>query len=153
FASSPANGENRPRVVLDRVVSHMPLQFDNTEAVYQRGIALHRAGRLPDAASCYHQVLQMDPRHAGALYNLGALYIDCGRPDQAIAYLTRSMEIQPRNPQACNAMGEAYRAQRDGVQALEWYARAIALDPANYSAYNNRGIVEAIMGHMGAAMA
>lgn len=47
--------------------------LDGTEAHYNRGNALARAGRLHEAAAVYETVLERDPDHADARHNLAVI--------------------------------------------------------------------------------
>lgn len=48
-------------------------RIDDTEAHYNRGNALARSGDLPAAVAAYENVLERDPDHADARYNLELL--------------------------------------------------------------------------------
>jgi Flp pilus assembly protein TadD len=52
-------------------------------AVLQIGAEHHRAGRRAAAAAMYQEVLDLDPRHADALFLLGVLERQSGRLEEA----------------------------------------------------------------------
>ena len=71
------------------------------EAWNQLGMLQRRAGELDEAAASWQTVLQIDPDHANAHWNLAILY-DRYRPDpaQALAHYSRYRQLaQPTDPQ------------------------------------------------------
>jgi Flp pilus assembly protein TadD len=59
-------------------------------AVMQIAAQHHRAGRTAAARTMYLEVLQMDPRHADALFLLGVLERQAGRLEEARRWLSEA---------------------------------------------------------------
>ena len=57
----------------------------------------HQAGRLPEAEAIYRAVLDSDPGHAGATYNLALIALQRGRPGEAVPVMRQAMQREPRN--------------------------------------------------------
>jgi predicted O-linked N-acetylglucosamine transferase (SPINDLY family) len=57
----------------------------------------HQAGRLPEAEAIYRAILESDPRHAGATYNLALIALQQGRPREAVPVMRDATQREPRN--------------------------------------------------------
>ena len=57
----------------------------------QSGVEHHRAGRLREAEEMYRKVLELHPRHAGAVHLLGLLAFQVGRTQQALELLREGL--------------------------------------------------------------
>ncbi len=57
----------------------------------------HQAGRLREAEIVYRAVLQSEPEHAGASYNLGLIALQSGRPREAVPVLRAALQADPNN--------------------------------------------------------
>ena len=57
----------------------------------------HQAGRLPEAEAIYRAVLQSDPTHAGAAYNLALTALQLGRPAEAVPVMREAVQREPGN--------------------------------------------------------
>lgn len=65
---------------------------------YVRGLALRRLDRLTEAERELRRATDIDPGHADALFNLGAVLDQRGADEEAVAYLRKAATLQPRNP-------------------------------------------------------
>jgi Tfp pilus assembly protein PilF len=105
----------------------------------QAGLAHHRAGRLPQAEQLYRRVLEMHPRHAGAIHLLGLIAFQIGQHDAAVQYLSQAIKLDSFQPAFSADLGEIYRAQGKTADAIAAYRRALALNPKLADAHNNLG--------------
>jgi len=62
----------------------------------QDAFALHRQGRIPEAARIYEAIAAREPHNAEARHYLGAILASTGRLDQAKALMKRSLELKPK---------------------------------------------------------
>jgi 2-polyprenyl-3-methyl-5-hydroxy-6-metoxy-1,4-benzoquinol methylase len=62
-------------------------------ALFERGNALHAAGRLEDAAVSYGDAVQLWPGHAAAHNNLGSVLDALGHPELALASYRRALGL------------------------------------------------------------
>jgi predicted O-linked N-acetylglucosamine transferase (SPINDLY family) len=131
----------------------MPLNIVNVENSFSHGIQMHTQGRYIEAEQYYRQVLAFNPRHAGALQNLGVLAFQVGNNQAAIQLLSKAAEILPNQPGIYCNLADVYAALRDADKALTAYQTAIRLDPELATAYNNMGIVYSRMGRVADAIA
>lgn len=59
----------------------------NTALLLEDAMRLQQAGRMPEAAQLYSQVLQTDPRNYQALYQLGLMLFEYRKYDDAVRFL------------------------------------------------------------------
>ena len=60
-----------------------------------RGSLLRRAGQLVEAATAYRAVLEIEPKHPEALWNLGRISLDGGHADKAAPFLLAALNSNP----------------------------------------------------------
>jgi protein O-GlcNAc transferase len=108
---------------------------------YQLALQYHQAGNLRQAELLYQQILQLAPRHAGALHMLGVIANQVGKHDTAIEYIQQALRLRPGMATAHNNLGSALRDQGKLEEAIENFREAIRLQPAFPEAHNNLGIV------------
>ncbi len=70
-------------VNMDGIKSHT----ENLEDVFQHGATAYRAGNLDSAEQYFRQVLQKNPRHSRATYNLSMVYLQ--RAYEGLQHFTR----------------------------------------------------------------
>lgn len=126
----------------------MALNIMNKEETFARAIAAHTAARYAEAEKLYKQVIQMDPKYAGAYQNLGVLAFQVGRNDAAIPLLKQAIGLAPTNAAMYCNLGDAYTAMRQGDDALSCYRKAVELDPNMATTHNNLGIVYSRLGRV-----
>ncbi len=117
------------------------------------GVALHRAGRLEAAESCYQAVKRRDPGYAEALRLRGVLAHQQGHSDAAVKFLRRAIEQQPSNPLYHHSLGEVLRATRQNAAAIAAYRRAFALQPERHATGIDLGDMLAQAGYSEDALA
>src|SRR5262249_2156251 len=111
----------------------------NAYAVFSLALTLHNGGFLDDAERYYRRVLELQPRHADALNNLGNIYGTRGDIPRAIEHYDAGLGVQPEHPlfHACRAWalarGTRYR------EALAAATRSIEIDPDQAAGYFPRG--------------
>ncbi|SMF40754.1 Flp pilus assembly protein TadD, contains TPR repeats [Tistlia consotensis] len=63
---------------------------------FPEALALHQAGRLPEAESLYRAILRREPRRAEAWHLLGVLAGQCGNLPASLELLDQAIELDPR---------------------------------------------------------
>jgi tetratricopeptide repeat protein len=76
--------------------AHM-LVPDNPETNFALGNLRLTQGNRSEAVSFYELVLRLDPRHKGALNNLGVIALEDDRPTEARGYFRKAIEQEPHN--------------------------------------------------------
>ncbi len=91
-----------------------------------------------------NKVVELDPKHADAYYNLGCLYteIDVVRDDpsnveKAIEYYKKAVEANPKHVKAHYNLGLLYAYTNRLDEAREEYVQLIRLDSANLDKYDH----------------
>jgi protein O-GlcNAc transferase len=69
-------------------------------ALFERGLAHHRAGALEPAAQAYLAALALDSHNFDALHMLGALFIQAGQPEQGVQFIDAAIVVKPRDARA-----------------------------------------------------
>jgi protein O-GlcNAc transferase len=106
---------------------------------FERAARLHKAGRLQEAEAAYRQLLRLQPGHADALANFGALLRKTGRFDEAVKTLERAVQVRPGHTAAWSNLSNLYRDIGRLKDALDAGYRAIGLAPSDAVALGNLG--------------
>ncbi len=123
-------------------MSDMPHEeSDRYATILQDGLALHRQGRLDEAAEHYERVLARFPAHPGTLDLHGVLLHQLGRDEEAIKFLYSALSMEPGNAGFLNHLGGCQRAigQLDGARRS--FERALITRPAMPEATLNVAVV------------
>ena len=113
-------------------MDHMTRAFDDA-------VALHEAGRLPEAERAYHAILNVEHDHVGSLHYLGVLRAQQGRLDEAIALLRRALAHDPTLAEAHYHAGCVLHSMQHHEAAVACFDHALALDRDYGEAHYNRG--------------
>jgi tetratricopeptide (TPR) repeat protein len=120
-----------------------PEAIDRTGAAlrvkFERAIAFHRNGKLAEAERIYREILQQQPRHAGALHMLGVVAIDSGQPEQGADLIRQAIGLNPNISGAYSNLAKALLDLKRPQEALASLDVAIAEEPGLAIAHNNRG--------------
>jgi tetratricopeptide (TPR) repeat protein len=95
---------------------------------YSLGHLLWKDLKVPEARVELEAELKMNPRHAGALNDLGNTYLLEHQPDKALPYLVRALAADPGNPDIHRDLGTAYSELRDYRKAAENFKIAVTTD-------------------------
>jgi tetratricopeptide (TPR) repeat protein len=120
---------------------------------FEMGVKYHQAGDLRQAEQLYHQVLQEDPHHAGALHLLGVAALQLDRYDLAANYIRSALGYQPRFAEAHYNLGIALQKQGKLDEAAASYQQSVRLKPDYVEAHYNLGLTLQEAGRLDEAMA
>ena len=95
---------------------------------YSLGHLLWKDLQVPEARSELEAELELNPRHPGALDDLGDTYLLEHQPDKALAYLVRALAADSANPDIHRDLGSAYSELRDYRRAEEQFKIAVPAD-------------------------
>ena len=95
---------------------------------YSLGHLLWKDLKVPEARVELEAELAMNPRHAGALNDLGNTYLFEHKPDKGLPYLTRALAANPGNVDIHRDLGTAYSELRDFHKAEEHFKIAVTND-------------------------
>ena len=110
--------------------------MENAQELLNQAVACKRRKDWVNAAAAFERVLQIDPDHAPAYFELADLSQTLGRTDTAIAFYMRSINLEPGNTVAFLRLGELLYAGGNWVGAENCFARVVDTgflsgDPAN----------------------
>jgi protein O-GlcNAc transferase len=117
------------------------------------GVVHHRAGRLPQAETCYRQVLALQPDHAEALHLMGVIAQQIGRHDVAVELIGRAIERNGNSPSYFCNLGDALRDMGRLEEAAASCLHAIHMQPKFAEAYSNLGLALKSQGKFDEAIA
>lgn len=110
---------------------------DNAELLFRRAQALEGEGRTGEAEAAYRRILVLDPAHADACLNLGALLGDLGRSREAVDVYSQALERLPDIGSLHFNLAVALEDLGEREAALESYERCLALEPGSADAHFN----------------
>ncbi len=95
-----------------------------------------------EAMAEYQEVLNLDPRHIKALFNLGNLHAQHGEYDDAIACFNWVLKLNATNAEACNNLGSVYEELGRYDDAIEMYKKSVACKSGQEEAHCNLACLE-----------
>jgi SAM-dependent methyltransferase/Flp pilus assembly protein TadD len=114
----------------------------------ERGLELHRAGRLAQAEAAYRQVLETVPGHPDALQLLAAIAHQVGRNDTALGLIDGAIAARPLHPGYHGQRGRVLYAQGRLDEAVASYRKALALEPDHAEALCGLGNALKLQGRL-----
>jgi len=120
----------------------------SASAALQAAFEHHRAGRLPEAETLYHRVLQLEPNHPDALHHLGLTALQSGKSEVAVDFVCKAMGADPSNPIYHNTLANALKELGRLREAVASLRKAIELKPDFAMAHNNLGNLLKEMGQL-----
>ncbi|MEZ5831469.1 MAG: hypothetical protein R3D05_09825 [Dongiaceae bacterium] len=89
----------------------------------------HQAGNVDRLKAILEEILEIDPDHANATYNLGILYRDAGDIFKAEVHLRRAIKLAPDLIDAYQGLGEVLFGAKHLLPAAEIYEQALERAP------------------------
>jgi tetratricopeptide (TPR) repeat protein len=123
------------------------------QALFDDGVAAHRAGRLADACAAYEAMLARDPGNFDALHMLGVAAVQSGEAERGAALIEQATRIAPDVAAAHVNLAMALSALGRHDAALSSTKQALAIDAANADAHVNRGNALLALGRAAQALA
>lgn len=125
----------------------------NTMPLLEEAIRLQQAGRIPEAAQLYSQVLQADPRNYQALYQLGLILFEYRKFEDADRLLAAAIRVNSGSAELLYSRGCVLQQLGRAEDALACFAHALTLRPDFPEARNNRGVTLLGLARPGEALA
>ena len=110
----------------------------------QRGLALNREGRLPEAVAEMEAAVGLDPDSARIRSDLGFVYLYAGRVEDAVREQRAALDREPRLAQAHYGLGLALGRRGDGPGARREFAEYARLEPRSYFTWRLREVPAAL---------
>src|SRR5437660_303521 len=103
------------------------------------GYALHRNGRLDEAAAHFEKALQLTPDDHMSLLYMGVCRFYQGRVPEAMEYAQAAIRLQPDAAKAHDLLGMSLAMQNRNEAALDEMRRAVKLAPDDAEIRNDLG--------------
>ena len=109
---------------------------------FQRGLELEQTGGAAELViEAYEKALELDPRSAGALVNLGTIHFNARNWEQAERYYVEALLADPEYALAHFDLANLYDERGDRDQAMEHYQAALHLSPNYADAHYNLALL------------
>jgi Flp pilus assembly protein TadD len=108
---------------------HVLRHPDDVEALFRLGIATARTRRLIDAIRIFSRVLELDPEHGRAMWNLGRAQLFLDDPHAAEPYLRLALRRVPDEPELWADLAVALRSLQRPRDARVQLEQAVARFP------------------------
>ncbi len=108
--------------------------------LFQQAVQLHQGGQITQAEQLYRQILHTEPRHGGALSNLGVVLVRQNRLEEAVQAYQQAIQVDPRHADAFFNLGNAYRKLDRPTDAVAAYQAVLQLNPQHAGAMYNLGL-------------
>jgi hypothetical protein len=130
--------DDRHLAEIDRRLETAP---QSVEALFERACCLEDLGWNEAAAEAYGAVLRRDPRHLGALCNLGSMFSQRGDAASGRAYFTQAITHHPLATIAHVNLGQVLLEQGEIASAEAQFTAALAIDADFFAAHHGLSLV------------
>jgi protein O-GlcNAc transferase len=121
---------------------------ETVDSAFAAAVELHIAGNLLAAESAYRALLKLEPNHAAAWSNLGAVLIRNGHMPASIECYQRALVADPTFADAHFNLGNAHRRADQLAEAVERFRECVKLNPQHLQAHYNLGVVLVTLGQI-----
>jgi tetratricopeptide (TPR) repeat protein len=112
------------------------------ERWFQRGLELeHSGGSAKEIIEAYQKAIELDPKSAGALVNLGTIHFNAHNWEAAERHYTRALEVDPEYALAHFDLANLYDERGDRIKALAHYEAALRISPNYADAHYNLALL------------
>ena len=120
---------------------------DSVPARYNLGLAwMEERGDLDQALLHLQRALELDPKDAKTLNDLGVVHRARGDWDKAAIYFKESLRFDPGNARTHNNLGVALLNQREYFKALASFDDSLRIDPRDARVHYHIGLAQSILG-------
>jgi predicted TPR repeat methyltransferase len=132
--------QSDPEVALSHY--YKALRYDRENLVAQQNLAemLIVRGKFISAAKHYKKILQLDPNHQDALYNLGTLYLTQQQPEMALKYFLHLITLN-KDIDVLYNLAVTYLDLGRLKDAIIYFEEAAKINPRSFQVQNNLGTI------------
>ncbi len=110
----------------------------SAERWFQSGLDLEQSGApVEEVVEAYLKAIELDPKSAGALVNLGTIYFNTRKWPEAERYYRQALEVDPEYALAHFDLANLYDERGDRGKALAHYEAALKISPNYADAHYN----------------
>jgi tetratricopeptide (TPR) repeat protein len=110
------------------------------EAAFKRAAALQQQSQWPEAAAAWREFLKLEPKHAGAHANLGAVLVRMGQYEEAVRSYNTALQINPQLTPVLFNLGVAHYRAGQYAKAAETLNRFLLAQPESWQAQQLLGL-------------
>ncbi len=114
---------------------------EKVQEILTLAVGLHQRDRLEEAEELYRRVLDLVPRHSGALHFFGVLQHQKGDSATAILLIRQALKFDPQYHDARVNLGNVLKEDGQLADAETEYRQVVKTQVKNASAHNNLGVV------------
>ncbi len=112
------------------------------ERWFQRGLDLEQSGAPhEEVIDAYQKAIELDPKSAGALVNLGTIYFNARKWTEAENHYQRALEVDPDYALAHFDLANLYDERGDCTKAERHYEAALQASPNYADAHYNLALL------------
>jgi tetratricopeptide (TPR) repeat protein len=112
------------------------------ERWFQRGLELEQSGApVKSIVEAYEKAIELDPKSAGALVNLGTIQFNARNWADAERYYRQALEVDPEYSLAHFDLANLYDERGDRIKALAHYETALRISPNYADAHYNLALL------------
>ena len=112
------------------------------ERWFQRGLELEQSGApIKSVIEAYEKAIELDPKSAGALVNLGTIQFNAHNWPDAERYYQKALEVDPEYALAHFDLANLYDERGDRIKALAHYETALRIAPNYADAHYNLALL------------
>jgi tetratricopeptide (TPR) repeat protein len=116
----------------------LALNAGNSEAWFNKGLALLRLGRMEESNGAFSEAFRLGNR--GASEVLSETLTALGRFEEALFHCDKTLELEPNNPSSWLRKGTTLRKLKRPAEAIPCFDRVIELEPNNHLGWYNKGV-------------
>jgi tetratricopeptide (TPR) repeat protein len=119
---------------------------DSAKVYFLQGLVYTRLRQFELSIASFHKALELQPRNAETLVNIGTVHYYNRDLDSARYFLGRAIEANPQEANAYNAMAMVEMSVNNLKAATDQLAQALAIRPDDPYFINNRGYIALLKG-------
>jgi tetratricopeptide (TPR) repeat protein len=128
-------------------------QDKSIEELYFKGVdLLENKGQYEEALTYFQQIIELEPSHAEAHYQMGKIFRITHQFEKAITHYKNAINSKPNYGSAYYGLGLAYLELQKNKEALENFKQAVRIKPDFASAHYGLGIIFLVQGDKNAAL-
>lgn len=109
----------------------------NPDHLFLLGVIFSKKGDMQSAIQYYKNVIEINPSHIEAVYNLALCYQNIGDDDPALEYYQKAVTLNPFLSEAHNNLAILYKKRNNNSEAEKHYNLAVKSKPDNRNAISN----------------
>lgn len=115
----------------------LALDPSQDKALFGRGLALGRMGRIDDGIAALSVYITRHPDSSVAYTKRGVRYLWKGDTKSAEADLRKALDLEPNNAEAHDDIGVIFAQRKDYDTAIDHFTHTVTIDPTYQKGFHN----------------